>query len=294
MLPLVSEVRLHIYGEEELMVNTAEKKLKATIFTTFYTEEIDYPSITAFSDKTLHELESFASDHNVDIEIDRDPSLHSVNLSGFLQDVMLVKDKICDATSLITREQSNKAAAALVSKTVCWIRINPDNEEEEEYGKLLNYEIEQAFQNEKKIYYAADYDFFINFWKMEEKDEATDKTAVVKRLDLTKAQEQPDNWDPMPFDSQGKEKRFYLVPLPAISPEYETAKAAFNKTMTRSYSQILSIQRLQNPVLYYQYAVRKKEMEKRNPKGHQNERLLWHGTSPDTLDKINTCGFDRN
>ena len=98
----------------------------------------------------------------------------------------------------------------------------------------------------------------------------------------------------MPQDSQGKEKRFHFVPLPTTSHEYKTAETAFNKTMARSYSQILSIQRLQNPALYKQYAVRKKEMEKHNPKGHQNERLLWHGTSPDTLDKINTRGFDRN
>ena len=98
----------------------------------------------------------------------------------------------------------------------------------------------------------------------------------------------------MPLDSQGKEKRFHFVSLQATSPEYKTAETAFNKTMTGKYTQILSIQRLQNPTLYKQYAVRKKEMEKHNPKDHQNERWLWHGTSPDTLDKINTRGFDRN
>ena len=96
----------------------------------------------------------------------------------------------------------------------------------------------------------------------------------------------------MPLDFQGKEKRFHLVTLQATSPKYKTAETAFNKTMTGKYIQIPSIQRLQNPTLYKQYAVRKKEMEKHNPSGHQNERLLWHGTSPDTLDKINACGFN--
>ena len=187
-LSLDSEVTLYIYGETESMVGRAEKKLQSTIATTFHTEEIADPSITAFSDETVHELESFASDHNVDIEIDRDPNLYSVNLQGFFQDLMLVKDKIRDATSSITQEQSNKVAAALVSKTVCWIRINPDDEKEEEYGEILNYEIEQAFQNNKKIYDAADDDFFINFGKMEERDKITDKTAIVKRLDLTVTQ----------------------------------------------------------------------------------------------------------
>uniref|UniRef100_A0A1X7UHJ5 Poly [ADP-ribose] polymerase n=1 Tax=Amphimedon queenslandica TaxID=400682 RepID=A0A1X7UHJ5_AMPQE len=292
-LSLDSEVTLHIYGETESMVGRAEKKLQSTIATTFQTEEIADPSIAAFSDETVHELESFASDHNVDIEIERDPVLHSVNLRGFIQDVILIKDKVRDAMSSITQEQSKKAAAASVSKIVCWIRINSD-EEEEEYDEMQNYEIEQAFRNNETIFEATDDDFLINFGRMEERDKITDKTAIVRRLDLTKAKEQPDDWDPMPQDSQGKEKRFHFVTLPATGPEYKTAETAFNKTMTGSYTQILSIQRLQNPTLYKQYAVRKKEMEKHNPKGHQNERLLWHGTSPDTLDKINTRGFDRN
>ena len=185
-LSLDSEVTLHIYGETESMVGRAEKKLRSTIATTSHTEEMEDPSIAAFSDEIVHELKSFASDRNVDIEIDRDPILHSVNLQGLFQDVMLVKDKIRDAMSSITQEQLNKAAAALVSKTVCWIRINPDDETEEEYEEILNYEIEQAFQNKKKFFDASDENFFINFDKMEERDKITDKTAIVKRLDLTK------------------------------------------------------------------------------------------------------------
>ncbi|XP_019860933.1 PREDICTED: poly [ADP-ribose] polymerase 14-like, partial [Amphimedon queenslandica] len=130
-ISLDSKVTLHIYGETEPIVRDAEKMLRvisslqSTIATTFHTEEITDPCITAFSDETLHELESFANDHNVNIEIDRDPNLYSVNLRGLFQDVMLVKDKIREATSSITREQSKKRAAALVSKTVRWIRINP-------------------------------------------------------------------------------------------------------------------------------------------------------------------------
>ena len=38
--------------------------------------------------------------------------------------------------------------------------------------------------------------------------------------------------------------------------------------------------------------VRKKEMDKDNPPGHQNERWLFHGTSSDTLDKINNQSFN--
>ena len=98
----------------------------------------------------------------------------------------------------------------------------------------------------------------------------------------------------MPTDAKGKEKHVHLVPLTAGSPEYNNVESQFNKTMVKGRSQIVSILRLQNPVLYQQYIVRKREMDKHNPPGHQNERWLFHGTSPDTLDKINTQGFNRS
>ena len=45
---------------------------------------------------------------------------------------------------------------------------------------------------------------------------------------------------------------------------------------------------------YGQYWIKKKEMDKRNPPGHCNEKLLWHGTSVDTCPKINSQSFNRN
>ena len=106
----------------------------------------------------------------------------------------------------------------------------------------------------------------------------------------------PDNWDPIPVDSNGREKPVHLVALKTGSTEYNDVEKAFNKTMIKgtNYTKIISIQRVQKPALYQQYMIKKKEMDKNNPQGYQNERWLWHGTSPDTFDKINTRGFDRS
>ena len=38
----------------------------------------------------------------------------------------------------------------------------------------------------------------------------------------------------------------------------------------------------------------KQFMESVNPAGTQNERELWHGTSPDALDEIHATGFNRS
>ncbi len=107
--------------------------------------------------------------------------------------------------------------------------------------------------------------------------------------------ERPQEWDPMPINSAGKEMTLHLVTLAPNCQEFMEAEKKFNATMAKGkeYTQIHSIQRLQNPVLYSQYIARKKEMNKRNPNGHENEKWLFHGTGHKILDNINTQGFNR-
>ena len=101
--------------------------------------------------------------------------------------------------------------------------------------------------------------------------------------------ERPSTWDQMPVDSA-----LYVVDLPSSSTEYTDTKQMFDQTMAGGYTSILKIQRIQNPALYFQYIVRKKEMDKHNTPGHQNERRLFHGTSVDTCPKVNQSGFNRS
>ena len=85
----------------------------------------------------------------------------------------------------------------------------------------------------------------------------------------------------------------HIVPLDSKSSEYAGVKQQFDATMQGYYKQIVKIERIQNPALYFQYIGRKKEMDKRNPKGN-HESLLFHGTSVDTCPKINQNGFNRS
>ena len=186
-LSMDSEAVLYIYGETDQIVGRAAKRIQSAIDTTFVNDKIDDASIAEFTSETLSELKSFALDRNVDIEIDCDQVLHLVKLHGCLQDVLLVKDKVRDAISFINQERSKKAATDAISKTVCWIRLN-SQEEEEEYGEELNYYIETAYQNKEKFFDASKEQFSIDFGTMEEKDMVTKETVKVKRQDLTKVQ----------------------------------------------------------------------------------------------------------
>ena len=122
-----------------------------------------------------------------------------------------------------------------------------------------------------------------------------------------------------------KEQVLSLVALQSSSPEYQNVKSEFDKTMrivptarnipppaglvntsvasrlyvagfnqSDTYSSIIKIERIQNPALYSQYVARKRQMDKQNPQGHQNERLLFHGTAKDSCGSINHGGFNRS
>ena len=100
----------------------------------------------------------------------------------------------------------------------------------------------------------------------------------------------------MPLDPQtGKEATLLCVDLALGSTEYNEVMQEFNKTMApANYNSIVKIQRIQNPMLYSQYTAKKKNMEKHNPSGYQNEWRLFHGTPANVCPQINQQGFNRS
>lgn len=100
-----------------------------------------------------------------------------------------------------------------------------------------------------------------------------------------------------------KSSSLHVVDLDSSSAEYQDVIAKFEQTMQKSttvsgnggqYTSITKIQRIQNLVLYAQYIAKKKDMDRSNKPGHQNEMRLFHGTSADTCPKINQQGFNRS
>lgn len=109
----------------------------------------------------------------------------------------------------------------------------------------------------------------------------------------------------------------HIVSLAAGTAEYEEVQDKFQATCTQTiitveYSQecfshqvfcgdsnvttnftVFKIDRIQNPLLWKSLQVKKRNMEQKN--GHQNnEKILFHGTSEDTLSIINENGFNRS
>ena len=83
-----------------------------------------------------------------------------------------------------------------------------------------------------------------------------------------------------------------LVTLNSSSQEYAIVKQGFESTVKNR--RIINIERVQNPMLYAQYAARKNLMDQTNPPGTVNERKLYHGCPGDVVQNIVHQGFNRS
>ena len=73
--------------------------------------------------------------------------------------------------------------------------------------------------------------------------------------------------------------------------EYAVVENEFRLSVEPESGEIIDIQRIQNPALYLQYAVKKHIMETYS--NCDCEQLLFHGTKKESIDKINAQGFNR-
>ena len=80
--------------------------------------------------------------------------------------------------------------------------------------------------------------------------------------------------------------------LAASSKEYKDVETAFHKT---ARYQIVRIERIQNVQIYELYNVKRQAMMKKYGKNFAGKELmLFHGTSHENIDKINSDGLNRN
>uniref|UniRef100_A0AAY5KFA4 Poly [ADP-ribose] polymerase n=1 Tax=Esox lucius TaxID=8010 RepID=A0AAY5KFA4_ESOLU len=101
----------------------------------------------------------------------------------------------------------------------------------------------------------------------------------------------PPNWSPM------DNKDLDMVTLDPTSAEYQNLYTTTSKMGCFSHSVFLmvdlQIQRIQSKDQWQRYAVKKQALDKKYPK-NKNELNLYHGTTKEICQKINTCGFNRS
>ncbi|XP_041355433.1 protein mono-ADP-ribosyltransferase PARP10-like [Gigantopelta aegis] len=94
------------------------------------------------------------------------------------------------------------------------------------------------------------------------------------------------------WNDMSKGEYFKLIQLPSQTEESKSVEKKFKATLS-SDVEIIKIERIQNQYLFDQYCRTKRHFDEKNPK-LRNQRKLWHGTSSDSTNSINTTGFNRS
>ncbi|KAJ3591548.1 hypothetical protein NHX12_006681 [Muraenolepis orangiensis] len=173
-----------------------------------------------------------------------------------------------------------------------------DGETWVELDQAVSLDLEQAaHKKQSSISYTRQWQTYtVNLANMVRTDK-NGTTAKIKRTlkadSETTVIEPPRNWDRM------ENKMMDEVNLSPTSKEYQTIQTHFLKTSKNPSDQIhptytvVKIQRIQNQEQWQKYAVKKQMLDKKYPKT-KNEINLYHGSTAEICQKVNSYGFNRS
>ncbi|XP_063397891.1 uncharacterized protein LOC134682909 [Mytilus trossulus] len=104
---------------------------------------------------------------------------------------------------------------------------------------------------------------------------------------LERNKDLPDNWTVM-----DRKKTHDLIALEPESPEYVDVVFKFHESMKFPLADICKVSRIQNPILWQFFNVKRSEMIQENDGIDVEERKLFHGTQAAIVESICKKGFD--
>ncbi|KAM8749622.1 poly(ADP-ribose) polymerase family member 14-related sequence 1 isoform 1-T1 [Acanthopagrus schlegelii] len=268
---------IHICGESQAKVDSAKQWINKLIDKEYDSKPISNKAIRSLSAGNIKRMVDIQKTMNVSIKTVNQKDKPQIIIEGLTKDVLKASNEIDEMLSE-AREKED------LRKNVAEWQYQ-DGSSFLSFDVQTNYDLEQAL--EKKITSLKVTIQGQIYTVHTSSGLATDSqggTLEIKRIDKTKDDDIPLNWETMPANTTSK-----AFPLTAGTPEYTEIEKLFSATCTQA---IIKIERIQNPTLWKALQIKKLDMEQRN--GHQNnERRLFHGTAHDTVAHINDSGFNR-
>ncbi|RXN11599.1 poly [ADP-ribose] polymerase 14-like isoform X1 [Labeo rohita] len=241
------------------------------------------PAIAHFSKEELEMLSKMEKELKVSVIPEKKGQDSVITLKGLTGFVQNAESRIRDIIRKVERNENRKRLANLTSSIVEWQYQSGHNFKA--FDIFTNFDLEEAFKLQTtSVLIKIDsevYDADI-VRKVATKGR---KQTELKRVELKAQNSLPSHWEDV------KGQLVVLVKVTAGSKEYADVEKEFKKTGLSS--SIIEIERVQNSALWRNYMIKKEELEDKN-KHKNNEKLLFHGTGPDTTDQINNHGFNRS
>ncbi|XP_009867328.1 PREDICTED: poly [ADP-ribose] polymerase 14-like [Apaloderma vittatum] len=273
---------VQICGENKKKVEEAESWLKAAILQEQFQREITDDSILHFGEAENEELYMLQEKFKIALQLDN----NSIRISGIEKDVWIAYAAVKEMIHRVEAAKQEESKAEFLQNFIEWKYFENSYVP---FDSLTNMHLEDAYLAKQK-------DISVTINKRTYTVNLEDKYAVddqgkrlpIIRVDKSQDQEPtalPSAWD----DMQNQQVR--VVELKAEATEYRDVQDKFLKTCP--FFKIEKIERIQNPYLWKAYQIKKSEMDNKNVNVN-NERLLFHGTSQESLTLINTHGFNRS
>ncbi|NWY57592.1 PAR14 polymerase, partial [Chionis minor] len=274
---------VQICGENKKKVEEAENWLKSAILKEQFQTEITDESICHFGEAENEELCELQRKLKIALHLDST----SVRISGVEKDVWIAYSNVQEMIHRVKAAKQEAIRAELLQNLIEWKYHGKDSYVP--FDSLTNMKLENAFKGEQKTISVIinEQKYTVNVETRYAVDDQGNRRPII-RIDKSEDQEStvlPATWDDM------QNQRLKIVELKPETREYKDVQERFLKTC-QSFK-IEKIERIQNPFFWKAYQIKKLEMDNKNGNTN-NERLLFHGTSKESLNLINDRGFNRS
>ncbi|NXU15688.1 PAR14 polymerase, partial [Pardalotus punctatus] len=274
---------VQICGENKIEVEAAENWLRNEILKEQSQTEIVDESVSYFSEEEKEELHELQKKLKIVFCL----KSNSVEISGVTKDVWKASSAVQKMILRVKVAKEKETQAKLLQKSIEWKYF--ENDSYVPFDSLTNMELENAYKGKQNIFEVTidEQKYTVD---MEHKHvmDAQGKQTSILRVDKSEDQKStvlPPTWDAM------ESELLKIVEVRPESREYKDVQKKFLRTC--QLFKIEKIERIQNTYLWKNYQIKKCEMDKKNGT-IKNERLLFHGTSKESLALINNHGFNRS
>ncbi|KAF1579585.1 Poly [ADP-ribose] polymerase 14, partial [Eudyptes moseleyi] len=274
---------VQICGENKKKVEEAENWLKSAILKEQFQREIRDESIFHFGEAENEELCDLQKKLKIALHLDST----SIRISGVAKDVWIASSAVQDMIHRVKAAKQEEIRAELLQNLIEWKYF--ENYSYVPFDSLTNMHLENAFMGKQKDISVIidEKKYRVNIQARYAVDDQGKRTPIT-RVDKSEDQEStvlPAMWDDM------QNQRLKIVELKPETREYKDVQEKFLKTCQSL--KIEKVERVQNPFFWKAYQIKKREMDNKNGNSN-NERLLFHGTSKESLTLINNYGFNRS
>ncbi|XP_015275431.1 PREDICTED: poly [ADP-ribose] polymerase 14-like [Gekko japonicus] len=275
---------IHAVGQQRDV--TLFKQDVADFLADFHEETVCSTELPSFGDEALHDLcKNTPHQFPVALCYLREKVVRVCGSREDVEDVLgAIYAKIEEAThAKIEQDHQEWLESKLLHETVQWHHMTEAGWST--FDTATNYHLEKAYRKKKRkaqLQWEGQ-EIRIDLLKNEAFAPSPGATFKLRREICLWDKNIAPHWEAM---DQCLVKK---VELQKSSEEYQDIVKNFIRT--GGGFKILKVERIQNRYLWVSYCWKRSWMDKKNPEGVQNERILYHGTCPENSRSIQEIGF---